>query len=130
MKIQSLGKVSRRDPHVHCGDLCGRGCSFNEFMSAQEGAYRAELRMPGWEGHVWENMGWFWRLERKAGDVTWNLALNTRGLWECYSYGASQQVWTIGYADPDDAVAAAVNALTQQVARVSRDIHALTGKQL
>lgn len=129
MKIQPLGVV-KGDVRKFCGDLCGRGCTHEEYNRTLGLAYAAEEAMPGWEAVVWENMGWYWRLERNTGDVTWNLTVKGDGRWECYSYGAGQQVWTIAYATPREAVQAAVNALTEQIKRATRDLHALTGKQL
>lgn len=128
--IQPCGDAVDESNGQFCGRACGCGCTRKQFDQAVNEAETAALGMPGWSARVWENGRWHWSLLRQVDDVRWNLALNAKQRWECYSYGGGQQVWTVGFDTPQEAVAAAVNALTQQIERTTRDLHALTGKQL
>ena len=62
--IRSSGEL-RVGRGTYCGTLCGRGCTRAEYESAVAGAQALLRSLPdGWEGHVWENLGWFYAAKR------------------------------------------------------------------
>jgi|SRR6478736_4796175 len=128
--ITPLGDAVDESNGQFCGHACGFHCTRKQFDKAVAEAETAALGMPGWTANVWENGRWHWNLIREVGEVRWHLSLNTKQRWECYSYGGGQQVWTCGFNTPQEAVSRAVDALRKQIARATRDIHALTGVEL
>lgn len=53
---------------LYCSPACGGGCTRAAFRAACDAAEACCLKMDRvdlWEIHVWENLGWHWRIERK-----------------------------------------------------------------
>ncbi len=63
MKNPAPARKLSHDPvrrgKFYCSPSCGYHCTFADFEKAKERATRlARLMGPGWNTHVWENLGW------------------------------------------------------------------------
>ncbi len=126
MKILAMGTV-KSDPHLYCGDECGRGCTHEEYNRALSAAVTAESTMPGWTANVWENMGWHWNLKRETGVVHWVLHVNDRGRWECYNeLTQCHRIHTVGCDTPQEAVQQAIYAAAKLIRAARHELRVLS----
>jgi hypothetical protein len=50
---------------TYCSPACGGGCKRKDYNRALENAEKLAKELgPGWEPHVWENLGWWYSAHR------------------------------------------------------------------
>lgn len=60
-------KPSRRGP-IYCSTACGGRCTYADYLKARSKAHKLAKRLgKGWQPHVWENLGWHYKVIFKAG---------------------------------------------------------------
>jgi hypothetical protein len=54
----------RKGP-IYCSPGCGGKCTWAAHLQAKREAARLAKRLgPGWTPHVWENLGWHWKVQK------------------------------------------------------------------
>lgn len=61
-------KPIRRGP-IFCSPACGNSCLHANYVKAHKDAKNLikQMKTTGWNVHVWENLGWHWRINKLDG---------------------------------------------------------------
>jgi len=116
-------KPVRRGTFFGSAACCrGRLCTLAAFEQAT--AEARELRNhlgPGWKAHVWENLGWHYRVTLGSGENVMYVSARTNGShikggWKVTGYGASfnYQPWH-DHSTPEGAVIQVIAAMRAQM---------------
>lgn len=63
---------------IYCSSACGGRCTHSAFLSAQKQAkLTAKIVGKGFKPHVWENLGWYWKITSKCECLSVSLYGNT-----------------------------------------------------
>ena len=56
----------KRRGKIYCAPACGRECTFSEYTQAVNSAKALvrKMKTKGWKPHVWENLGWHYKIVR------------------------------------------------------------------
>jgi hypothetical protein len=124
-------KPVRRGP-IYCSPRCGAGCTHKAFLAVTAKAAKTARRLgEGWSPVVYENMGWFWRVE--FGDPSKYPHITVRGRGDEFeaeiqagvyreppiTCGQVLQFWGAA-ATPHDALEAALAAVKETKATLHR----------
>lgn len=104
---------------IYCSPACGGDCTMAAFRRATQEADKLATRMgAGWRRVVWENLGWFYKIEK--GNAT--IHHDTTG----YTVFLHSAVQVIGRAQtPEDALGFAIRDARGIARRIAADCAAL-----
>ena len=55
---------------IYCSPACGYGCKHAAFLKAERDAKKLAAQLgPEWKPHVWENLGWHYRVTMNGIDI-------------------------------------------------------------
>ncbi len=120
-----------RDGAVYCSPACGGKCTMEDFEWATKEAEKlARLMGDGWEPHVWENLGWHYRVTNGVAAVHPRKQRNPEtGAWEVPGYWANV-LCAVGQfnakaTDPLEAYGIAVQDLRSKLDRARAELDAI-----
>ena len=116
-----------RRGHVYCSPACGAKCLYTDYVEARRTAQMmAEALGPGWKPQVWENMGWFFRVERGPLGVRRQEDAPVARRYQCANWDDQLLGWTQGEGrTPRAAVAACVLALRAKFRAAERSMESI-----
>lgn len=69
--MNSLSWKPVRRGSVYCAPACGGRCTYIAYLKASEKARKLAKRLgKGWKPHVWENLGWHYKVIFKTGTLS------------------------------------------------------------
>ena len=103
---------------VYCSPACGRGCTRAEHGEAVRKARELAQRLgDGWEPEVWENLGWFYKVEKGLAAIH---PSRTGG----YTVYFNSQHQVVANADtPEQALSAALRRAKAVAHALEKDIN-------
>lgn len=127
--LRELSWTPRRRDHIYCSPACGGRCTFNAYIAAKNAAQKLAARLgKGWKSHVWENLGWHWKVQRGQ------LEVRPSGVDSTY-YARFGDEWTFQrwppryFKDPKRAVALQLGHATRIVAQLQRVLAEAKGQR-
>ena len=102
----------KHQPHgVYCSPACGGKCKLLDHNRAQSEATKAAARLgKGWVAHVWENLGWYWSVNKGCMEI-----VPTQTGYRGYFNGEKQVISECIGGNPRDVIAPMVMSARQHV---------------
>lgn len=70
MTSKELSWKPKRDGDIYCAPACGGGCTYTKFqLASTRAAALCERLGPGWREHVFENLGWHYKVKSLCGRI-------------------------------------------------------------
>jgi len=120
MKNKRHNQKPQHKGAVYCSAWCRHGCRWSEFKKAE--AFAAKLAKSlgrGWTPHVWENMGWHWRVEYGTLCAVYPRSDGYRKFWIDVHVGGRQIC--LDAKNIASGIRAAISAAKDQAARTMAD---------
>lgn len=84
-KVFELSWKPQKHGDIYCSPACGGNCKHSDFNHAWEMAKMlAKVMGIGWSPHVWENLGWHWKV-CYGDDISMTL---TNGTYTAYAHAS------------------------------------------
>ena len=113
----------------YCSPWCNCGCTKRAYDAAVEAADALAARMgDGWEPHVWENMGWFYKVSKGVCEIYYPESIHIYyphpdRYYTCIIRTAVQ---IVAHAEtPEDALGFAVQDARGRERKIAADLDAL-----
>lgn len=103
-----------RNGNRYCSPLCGMGCTWDQYQSANRRASELcdQLGALEWTPHVWENLGWHYAATKEFSNG-WTIRVNDYGD-GVYHASFQKGLWPLTRgATPREAVQAELQALRE-----------------
>lgn len=106
----------------YCSPACGGKCKKTAYDYAVQAADELAARLgQGWQPHVWENLGWHFRVSKADSDVRFS-----RGTFDATIRVGDDITFSASDSDPRQALQRALSELSALQKRVDRALASLT----
>ncbi len=110
-----------RKGDVFCSPWCGRGCKHAAYERARKDGLVLARRMgEGWSATVWENLGWFYLVQKGVAEIYPNSHGGIVNSYTCFIQTKPQFLALAGR--PEDALAEALDAANAAWRAIRREV--------